>query len=148
MGERSEHTHLQSLDIWSEADIRQRLETLCPTIKLRVMSHNRNPQRRQRWMLYPIYVTAALLCVHSLFFFATLKETREFIGKKGVEYCWAYGSFERYLFSHLTSILIIVVGLSLLYWLARRDYMVAYLVIWATWLLGNMFVSFFDLSFC
>lgn len=112
------------------------------------MAHNSKLTLRQRWMIYPIYITAALLCVHSLFFFATLKETREFIGKKGVEYCWAYGSFDRYLFSHLASVLIVLIGLSLLYWLARRDYLVAYLVVWATWLLGNMSLSFFNLSFC
>jgi hypothetical protein len=99
-------------------------------------------------MLYPVYITAALVCVYTVFFLITLNETREFIGERGVEYCWAYGSFSRYLFSHVTSIFVFFCILSVLYWLARRDYAYAYLTVCVTLLFGRLLMSFFDVGFC
>jgi hypothetical protein len=104
--------------------------------------------RRQRWMLYPIYGAAALVCLTTLLVFLTLNGTRDFIGEKGVEICWMYGSFERYLFAHFTSTGVSLITLSALYWLARRDQVVAYVGVWAMWLLYDVLLSFFGLSFC
>ncbi|QWG14812.1 hypothetical protein KMZ29_09230 [Bradyrhizobium sediminis] len=59
---------------------------------------------RQQWMLYPVYAAAVLSCLGTVLFFISLNDTRNFIGEKGVEYCWMYGSFERYLFINLASI--------------------------------------------
>jgi hypothetical protein len=116
--------------------------------KLNVMPFNNNLEHRQRWMLYPIYIAGVLLCLYALLFLVTLNETREFIGEKGVEYCWEYGSFNRYLLSHLISISIALGLLSTLYALARRNNLFAYVGVWIAWLLIRSLLSFFNLSFC
>ena len=110
-------------------------------------SENRSTPR-QRWMLYPIYAAAVLVCLGAVIFLVTLNETREFIGDRGVEYCWMYGSFQRYLFTHLALICVDMGTLLSLYWLAQRNHLLAYLIVWAAWLLGESLLSFFDMSFC
>jgi hypothetical protein len=106
------------------------------------------PAPRRRWMLYPVYVAAVLVFVGMTVFLATLNQTREFIGEWGSEYCWMYGSFERYVFTHLVLICVDIAVLLALYWLARRDLPIAYLVVWAAWLLSEPLLSFFDMSYC
>ena len=103
---------------------------------------------RQRWMLYAVYAAAVLCCLAALIFFATLNETRDFIGEKGVEYCWMYGRFERYLYIHLAKICVNIAVLLCLYRLAQRNYLFVYLVVWTGWLLGEPLLSFFDMSYC
>lgn len=66
-------------------------------------------------------------------FFISLNDTRNFIGEKGVEYCWMYGSFERYLYINLASIGVSIGELLSLYWLAQRNYLFTYLILWAAW---------------
>jgi hypothetical protein len=99
-------------------------------------------------MLYPIYAAAALVCLSTVGFFVTLRETREFIGEKGVEYCWMYGSFDRYFYVHVGSICVDIAALFGLYWLAKRNHLLVYLLVWAVWLLGEPLLSFFNISFC
>jgi len=103
---------------------------------------------RQRWMLYPVYGATVLVCLQALVVVATLNETREFIGDKGVEYCWMYGSFHRYLSTNLVLICLDVALLLSLYWLVRRNRLIIYLVVWAIWLLGEPLLSVFDMSYC
>jgi hypothetical protein len=103
---------------------------------------------RQRWMLYPVYGATALACLGAVVFVATLNETREFIGDKGVEYCWMYGKFDRYLFTHLALICLDTTVLLGLYWLARRNRLFIYLFVWAAWWLYEPLLSFFDMSYC
>jgi hypothetical protein len=112
------------------------------------MSNKKISPSRQRWMFYPIYAAAALVGLSATVLLFTLNETCEFIGKSGVEYCWMYGSFERYLFTHLTLIGVDIGVLLSLYWLARLNYLLVYLIIWAAWLLGEPVLSFFDMSYC
>jgi hypothetical protein len=99
-------------------------------------------------MFYPIYAAAALVGLGAMVLLLTLNATREFIGERGVEYCWMYGSFERYLFTHLTLICVDIAVLLGLYWLAQRNYLLVYLIAWAAWLLGEPLLSFFDMSYC
>lgn len=99
-------------------------------------------------MLYPIYASAVIVGLSAAMFFATLSETREFIGEKGVEYCWMYGSFERYFYINLSWIFADIGFLLILYWLARRSCLAVSLVVWVVWLLGEPLLSFFDMSYC
>jgi hypothetical protein len=117
-------------------------------IMAELMPSENGPTPRQRWMLYPIYAAAVLVCLGAMVFLVTLNETREFIGDRGVEYCWMYGSFQRYLFTHLTLICVDMGTLLGLYWLAQRDHLLAYLIVWAVWLLGEPLLSFIDMSSC
>jgi hypothetical protein len=103
---------------------------------------------RQRWMLYAVYAAAAWVVLGAAVLFLTLNETRKFIGEKGVEYCWMYGSFQRYLYINLASLCVDIVTLFGLYWLARGNYLIVYLIIWAVWLFGEPLLSFFDMSYC
>ena len=103
---------------------------------------------RQRWMLYPVYGATAIVFLLAIILVATLNETREFLGDKGIEFCWMYGSFDRYLFTHLGSICVDAGVLLVLYSLARRGWLKSYLVVWAAWLLENPLSSFFDMGFC
>jgi hypothetical protein len=112
------------------------------------MPSENKPTPRQRWMLYPIYAAAVLVLLGAMVFLITLNETREFIGERGVEYCWMYGSFQRYLFTHLTLISVEIGTLLGLYWLAQRNHLLAYLIVWAAWLLGEPLLSIFDMSYC
>jgi hypothetical protein len=105
-------------------------------------------ETRRRWMTYPIYVLCALLLLDLLFFFITLDETRVFIGERGVEYCWAYGSFLRYATSHLASIGVALAILYLLYRLARNDYLIAYLSIASACLITKMVWSALGFGLC
>jgi hypothetical protein len=104
--------------------------------------------RRQRWMLYPVYGAAAIVLLLAIIFFATLNEMREFLGDEGIELCWMYGSFDRYLTTHLASICVDAGALLILYSLAHRDWLKSYLVVWTLWLLEDPLLSFFDMSFC
>ena len=104
--------------------------------------------RRQRWMLYPIYVATVLACLSAILFLISLNETREFIGDKGIEYCWMYGKFDRYLFTNLALICLDAIVLSGLYWLARQDCLFIYLLTWAAWYLYEPLLSFFNMSYC
>jgi small neutral amino acid transporter SnatA (MarC family) len=108
--------------------------------------NSRSP--RQRWMLYAVYAAAAAVCFSVLSLLLTLNQVRKLLGDKGIEYCWKYGSFERYLSTTLTLTCVDVCVLLSLYWLARRNHLFAYLVVWATWLLGEPLLSFFDMSYC
>jgi hypothetical protein len=104
--------------------------------------------RRQRLMLYAVYGATVWVFLGVVVLFATLNETRLFIGDKGVEICWMYGSFDRYLFTHLALICLdsgVVLGL---YWLARHDNLLVYLMVWVAWLFGEPVLSFFDMSYC
>ncbi len=112
------------------------------------MSDKNKLSPRQRWMLYPVYAAAVWVFLGAAVLLLTLSQTREFIGDKGVEYCWMYGSFQRYLFTHLTLICVDTTVLLGLYWLARRNYLLVYLIVWAAWLLGEPLLSFFDMSYC
>jgi len=111
------------------------------------MPNNDNLTPRQRWMLYPVYVAAVLVCLGAIGFLLTLNETREFIGD-GVEYCWMYGKFDRYIFTHLALFCVDIGALLGLYWLARRNSLLVYLILWAVWLLGEPLLAFFDMSYC
>jgi hypothetical protein len=105
------------------------------------------PVLHQRWMLYPIYVAAGLVCLDTMLFLATLNDTREFIGEQGIECCWSYTSFERYLFASLTSIGVALVVLTGLYWLARRNDLLTYLILWVVWLLEKALLLYFEFNF-
>ena len=118
------------------------------TQEFRTFTQRLTDEPNKRWMLYPIYVAAVLVCLGATAFLVTLSETRELIGERGVEYCWMYGSFQRYLFTHLTLICVDIGVLLGLYWLAQQNYLLAYLVVWAAWLLGEPMLSFLDMSFC
>jgi hypothetical protein len=82
-------------------------------------------------MLYPVYGTTAIVFLLAIVLVAELNEMREFLGDKGSEFCWMYGSFDRYLFTHLGSICVDAGRLLVLYSLARRDWLKSYLVVWA-----------------
>jgi small neutral amino acid transporter SnatA (MarC family) len=112
------------------------------------ISKQNSSSSRQRWMLYAIYATAAAVCFSALSVVLTLNQVRKLLGDRGIEYCWMYGSFERYLFTSLTVVCIDVCVLLSLYWLARRDYLLSYLIIWAAWFLGEPLLSFFDINYC
>lgn len=103
---------------------------------------------RQRWMLYPVYGATAIFLLLAMILFATLNEMREFLGNKGIELCWMYGNFDRYLSTHLGSICMDAGVLLILYSLAHRDWLKSYLVVWALWLLEDRLLAFFDKSFC
>jgi hypothetical protein len=107
-----------------------------------------SPSSRQRWMFYAVYAAAAAVCFSMLSLILTLKQVRELLGDRGIEYCWMYGSFERYLSTTLTLTCVDVCVLLSLYWLARRNRLLAYLIVWAAWLLGEPLLSFFDMSYC
>ena len=107
-----------------------------------------SPVTRRRLMFYPIYVATALVCVYILSFLVTLNETREFIGERGIEYCWAYGSFSRYLFAHVTSICVALGILSVLYKLAKRNSLSAYLIVCGACMAGGFLISFLELNLC
>jgi hypothetical protein len=112
------------------------------------MFNERDFVPRQRWMLYGIYGAIAWVFLGVVVLFATLNKTRLFIGETGVEICWMYGSFDRYLFTHLALICLDVGVLLGLYWLARRNNLLVYLIVLAVWLLGDPVLSFFDMSYC
>jgi hypothetical protein len=112
------------------------------------MTSDRKQQLRRRWMTYPIYVVFAMIVLDLLFFFITLNDTHEFIGERGVEYCWAYGSFTRYVVSHLASITVLCGILYVLYLLARRDYLTAYVGVVVACLVSKLVLSFFGLGLC
>ena len=112
------------------------------------ISRQKSPSSRQRWMLYAVYIAVAAVCFSALSLFLTLNQVRELLGGRGIEYCWMYGNFERYLSTSLTVICIDVCVLLSLYWLARHDCLLFYLIIWAAWFLGEPLLSFFDMSYC
>jgi hypothetical protein len=118
------------------------------TLEFRTFAQRLTDESNRRWMLYPIYAAAVLVFLGATAFLVTLNETREFIGERGVEYCWMYGSFQRYLFTHLTLICVDIGTLTGLYWLAQRNYLLAYPIVWGAWLLGEPLLSFFDMSYC
>ena len=103
---------------------------------------------RQRWLLYPVYGAAAIVFLLAIILVAELNEMREFLGDKGIEFCWMYGSFDRYLSTHLGSICVDAGVLLILYSLARRDWLKSYIAVWAAWRLEEPLLSFFDRSFC
>ena len=104
--------------------------------------------RRQRWMLYPVYGATAIVFLLAIILVAELNEMREFLGDKGIEFCWMDGSFNRYLYTHLGSICVDAGVLLVLYSLARRDWLRSYIAIWAAWWLEEPLLSFFEMSFC
>jgi hypothetical protein len=99
-------------------------------------------------MLYPVYGATAIVFLLAIILVVTLNEMREFLGDKGIEFCWMYGSFDRYLFTHLGSICVDAGVLLVLYPLALRDWLKGYLVVWAAWWLEEPLLSFLDMSFC
>jgi hypothetical protein len=103
--------------------------------------------RCQRWMLYPVYVAAALVYLDAVVFLLSLESTRQFIGN-GSEFCWMFGSFQRYVFVSVALFIVDVPLLCGLYLLARRNYLIAYLIVWALWLLTEPVLSHFDLGYC
>ena len=92
-------------------------------------------------MLYPVYAAAALVCLGALVLLLTLNQTREFLGRRGIEYCWMYGSFQRYLYTHLTLIGVDTAVLGALYWLALRNYLLVYLIVAAAGLRSARLLS-------
>lgn len=103
---------------------------------------------RQRWMIYGIYAIAGFMLLGVLTFFTSLRETRAFIGDRGVEYCWMYGAFHRYLYINLAWFGADIVVLFGLIWLAQRNHLLAYLLVVAIWLFGEPILSLFDMSYC
>ena len=103
---------------------------------------------RQRWMLYLIYGSAGLVFLGVVAFFGTLNETRLFIGDHGFAFCWKYGSFDRYLFTGLASICLDIGVLLGLYWLARSNNLLVFVVVWVVWWFGDSVLSFFNMSYC
>jgi hypothetical protein len=104
-------------------------------------------ERRRRWMIYPIYAGVLYVCRSVTVVLTTLNETRKFIGG-GAEFCWMYGSFERYL---IVSFIVICVDTAMLlglYWLSRRNYLMAYLTALSAWLFLEPVLSFFDMGYC
>src|SRR5260221_10887039 len=117
-------------------------------VLVRHMPCMNNLAPRQRWMLYLIYGSAGLVFLGVVVLFVTLNETRLFIGDHGVEICWMYGSFDRYLFTNLALICLdtgVMVGL---YWLARLDNLLVYVMVWVVWWICDSVLSFFDMSYC
>lgn len=104
--------------------------------------------RRQRWMLYVVYAETMLWLLGVIIFVATLDQTRRFLGDGGIEYCWMYGSFNRYLFTHLALIFLNVAALVCLHQFARRDRLLAYLMLQGVWLLWEPVLAFFNMSYC
>jgi len=97
-------------------------------------------------MLYPVYISAVVVFLLTIDLFWSMDEMRAFLGDKGIEYCWKYGNFHRYLYTNLALTCVDVVVLLYLYRLARHDRMFAYLVVWAAFLIGEpIILSFFDL---
>jgi hypothetical protein len=113
-----------------------------------IMLNHGDLSSRQRWMLYPVYGASAIFLLLTIILFATLNEMREFLGDKGIELCWMYGSFDRYISIHLGSICVNAGVLLILYSLACQDWLKSYLVIWALWLFEDSLLSLFDMSFC
>ena len=99
-------------------------------------------------MLYSVYGATAIVILLAIILVAMLNEMREFLGDKGIDFCWMYGSFDRYLSSHLGSICVDAGALLILYSLACRDWLKSYLAVWAAWWLEDPLLSFFDTRFC
>ena len=99
-------------------------------------------------MLYPVYGATAIVFLLAIILVAELNEMREFLGDKGIEFCWMHGSFDRYLSTHLGSICVDAGVLLILYSLAHRDWLNSYIAVWAAWWLEEPLLSFFDMSFC
>jgi hypothetical protein len=59
-----------------------------------------------------------------------------------------YGSFSRYFYTNLILLGVDTATVLGLFWLVRRDYLVAYLIVWLIWLFGNPVLSYFDMSYC
>jgi hypothetical protein len=103
--------------------------------------------RRERWMRYPVHAAAAFVLFDAVIFLVSLNATREFIGS-GSEYCWMFGSFQRYVTTSLVLICVNVIVLLSLYWLARRNHLFVYLIVWVVWLFGEPLLSYFDRGYC
>ena len=52
-------------------------------------------------MLYSVYGATAIVILLAIILVAMLNEMREFLGDKGIDFCWMYRSFDRYLSTHL-----------------------------------------------
>jgi len=99
-------------------------------------------------MLYPVYGAAAIVFLLAIILVAELNEMREFLGDSGIEFCWMYGSFDRYLSTHLGSICVDAGVLLIIYSLAHLDWLKIYIAVWAAWWLEEPLLSFFNVSFC
>jgi hypothetical protein len=105
-------------------------------------------KRRQSWMVYVVYFFAAIVALNALAFIVTLSETRQFIGSGGLEICWKYQSFQRYLSSSLIELVIACCILFGLYWIAVRNYLRLYLLAWGFLILARAVMYFLELSPC
>jgi hypothetical protein len=122
-------------------------ENLKATERASVAVLGSDPARRQRWMLYPVYAAAVLVYVDAIIFLFSLESTREFIGN-GAELCWMFGSFQRYVSVSIALFIVDVPVLFGLHWLARRNHLIVYLIVWALWLLTEPVLSHFDMGYC
>jgi uncharacterized membrane protein YcjF (UPF0283 family) len=105
-------------------------------------------KRRQSWMVYIVYFFAVIVGLNALAFIVTLSETRQFIGGGGLEICWKYQSFERYLWSSLIEVAIACCILFALYWMAVRNYLRLYLLAWGSLIVARTVMYVLELTPC
>jgi len=106
--------------------------------------------RRQRWMLFPVYVVGALLVLMTALHILSPTDP-EISYDMGPAYCAIFAILKSYnavdwLINGLS-----VAVVSALYWLARQDRLLLYLVVWAVWLFRNALALLFfgpDVGFC
>lgn len=105
-------------------------------------------KRRQSWMVYVVYFFVAIVALNALAFIVTLNETRQFIGNGGLEICWKYQSFERYLWSSSIELAIACCILFALYWMAVRNYLRLYLIAWGFLIFARVAMYALELTPC
>lgn len=84
--------------------------------------------------MVPVYFFAFLIALSVFGFAITLKETREFIGSGGLEVCWKYMNFNRYVLASIGGNILALAFLVGLYWFAKHNRVRAYLLTWGLWL--------------
>lgn len=99
-------------------------------------------------MVYVVYFFAVIVALNALAFIATLNETRQFIGGGGLEICWKYQNFERYVWSSLMEFAIACCVLLGLYWMAKQNYLRLYLIAWGFLILARAAMYIFEIAPC